>query len=431
LADTAADDPEVSADGASVETSGSYAFYYTNVAVTTTDSEVILSGTLRSDNPFSSSSTTPNATAGSNLIWNTLTSTPTSSTLGQARNAIREAIQSGDKAQAAKIMAGVAGSTLNATGTAQRDALQSQLGWIRNRTTLMGVNSDYSYDDLPYVHMWIEGTGATAKLNSDGDEGGYKLNSWGGTVGFDADLTEHFTLGAAISAQYGDLSASAAENADGDLDSYYFSVFGRYQKSRWAHTVIVTAGWNDASLDRTVNYGSGFYRTQGNTDGNGFGAMYELTYDVPLNEDNSTIFQPLFNASIVKTSLKSYTETGADNACLKVGKQEWTTGTLAIGARWMGLVGTNIFGRDALLEVRANVAQDLGDNQGSTDVALVGAPKFTQTVYGAEVGKTAAQLGVGLSIPTGQQGTVFCNANADVRDGAHSFNGTIGYRYSF
>jgi uncharacterized protein with beta-barrel porin domain len=152
---------------------------------------------------------------------------------------------------------------------------------------------------------------------------------------------------------------------------------------------------------------------------------------VPLNEDNSTIFQPLFNASIVKTSLKSYTETGADNACLKVGKQEWTTGTLAIGARWMGLVGTNIFGRDALLEVRANVAQDLGDNQGSTDVALVGAPKFTQTVYGAEVGKTAAQLGVGLSIPTGQQGTVFCNANADVRDGAHSFNGTIGYRYSF
>jgi lysophospholipase L1-like esterase len=171
LADTAADDPEVSADGASVETSGSYAFYYTNVAVTTTDSEVILSGTLRSDNPFSSSSTTPNATAGSNLIWNTLTSTPTSSTLGQARNAIREAIQSGDKAQAAKIMAGVAGSTLNATGTAQRDALQSQLGWIRNRTTLMGVNSDYSYDDLPYVHMWIEGTGATAKLNSDGDEG--------------------------------------------------------------------------------------------------------------------------------------------------------------------------------------------------------------------------------------------------------------------
>jgi outer membrane autotransporter protein len=305
------------------------------------------------------------------------------------------------------------------------------MNWIRNRTTLMGLPQDYTYDDLPQVHMWIEGTGATAKLESDGDEGGYKLNSWGGTVGFDVDLTGHFTFGAALSAQYGDLTSSAAEYASGDLDSYYVSLFGRYQQNRWAHTLILTGAKNDATLDRYVDYGSGSYQTKGDTSGHGFGLMYEATYDVPLNEEKSSIFQPLFNASIVQTKMKGYAETGADNAGLKVDKQDWTTGTLALGARWMGLVGTNLFGREALLELRANVAQDLGDDQGETKVGLLARPDFSQTVYGAKVGTTAFQAGIGLSLPVGEQGTVFCNGNADIRSGAHSFNGSLGYRYSF
>ncbi|MBT8781848.1 autotransporter outer membrane beta-barrel domain-containing protein, partial [Akkermansia muciniphila] len=159
-------------------------------------------------------------------------------------------------------------------------------------------------------------------------------------------------MGAAFTANYGDLTASAADSADGHLDSYYANLFGRYQSKRWAHTLILTGGWNDAKLNRTVNYGEGSYRTQGNTSGWGFGAMYELTYDVYLNEDKSSILQPLANASVVTTRMDGYTETGAGNAGLNVGKQEWTTGTVALGGRWMGLIGSNIFGREALAEFR-------------------------------------------------------------------------------
>jgi uncharacterized protein with beta-barrel porin domain len=393
---------------------------------------VVLTGEAREDNAFAPTATTPNATAGSNLLWDSRYKLGgPDSQLMDVFTGVSELIAAGDKAGATRAMAAVAGSTVNALGTAQRDALKSQLDLIRNRTTLMGVPQDYTYDDLPQVHMWIEGTASSAKLESDGDEGGYKLTTWGGTVGFDVDLTEHFTFGAALSAQYGNLSASAAEYADGDLDSYYVSLFGRYQQNRWAHTLILTGAKNDASLDRYVDYGSGSYQTKGDTDGHGFGIMYEATYDVALNENRSAIFQPLFNASIVQTRMKGYSETGAGNAGLKVGKQDWTTGTLAIGGRWLGLVGTNVFGREALAELRANIAQDLGDDQGETDVAFTGNPKFSQTVYGAKVGKTAFQFGVGLSLPVGEQGTLFCNGNGEIRSGAHAINGSLGYRYSF
>jgi autotransporter-associated beta strand protein len=417
---------DVTFDAAFLET------VYTNLTLLADGNDVVLKGEARNDNAFAPSATTPNAMAGANLVWDLRFKLgDANSQLADVFTSVSSLVSAGDKAGATRAMAAVAGSTVNALGTAQRDALKSQLDLIRNRTTLMGVPQDYTYDDLPQVHMWIEGTASSAKLDSDGDEGGYKLTTWGGTVGFDVDLSEHFTFGAALSAQYGNLSASAAEYADGDLDSYYVSIFGRYQQNRWAHTLILTGAKNDASLDRYVDYGSGAYQTKGDTDGHGFGIMYEATYDVALNENKSAIFQPLFNASIVQTRMKGYSETGAGNAGLKVGKQDWTTGTLAIGGRWLGLVGTNVFGREALAELRANIAQDLGDDQGETDVAFTGNPKFSQTVYGAKVGKTAFQFGVGLSLPVGEQGTLFCNGNGEIRSGAHAINGSLGYRYSF
>ena len=417
----------------SVGTSGLFAVYYKDATMVREGNNIVLNATVQQDNIFKPAVNSHNSGAGSELLWGARNNLDATSQLGQVMNAISTMVTGSnpDLAGASRALAAVAGSTVNALGTAQKDALRDQMGWIRNRTTLMGVNPAYVNDDLPYFHMWMEGTGSYAKLDTRGDESGYQLTTWGGTVGMDVDLSDHFTMGAAFTANYGDLTASAADSADGHLDSYYANLFGRYQSKRWAHTLILTGGWNDAKLNRTVNYGEGSYRTQGNTNGWGFGAMYELTYDVYLNEDKSSILQPLANASVVTTHMDGYTETGAGNAGLNVGKQEWTTGTVALGGRWMGLVGSNIFGREALAEFRVNAAQDMGDRRGEANVALLGNPGFTQRVRGAKVGMTALQIGAGLSVPVGTQGTIFVDGNADFRDGANSVNGSIGYRYDF
>ena len=417
----------------SVGTSGLFAVYYKDATMVREGNNIVLNATVQQDNIFKPAVNSHNSGAGSELLWGARNNLDATSRLGQVMNAISTMVTGSnpDLAGASRALAAVAGSTVNALGTAQKDALRDQMGWIRNRTTLMGVNPAYINEDLPYFHMWMEGTGSYAKLDTRGDESGYQLTTWGGTVGMDVDLSDHFTMGAAFTANYGDLTASAADSADGHLDSYYANLFGRYQSKRWAHTLILTGGWNDAKLNRTVNYGEGSYRTQGNTNGWGFGAMYELTYDVYLNEDRSSILQPLANASVVTTRMDGYTETGAGNAGLNVGKQEWTTGTVALGGRWMGLIGSNIFGREALAEFRVNAAQDMGDRRGETNVALLGNPGFTQRVRGAKVGMTALQIGAGLSVPVGTQGTVFINGNADFRDGANSVNGSVGYRYDF
>ena len=404
---------------------------YNDLRLEVVGSSIILTGTARQDNVFAASAETFNSTSGANLLWGGRFNLGVDSQLKTLYNAVLSLQSSGDRAGASRAMAAAAGSTVNALGTAQRDALRDQMGWIRNRTTLMGVNPAYVNDDLPRFHMWMEGTGSYAKLDTRGDESGYQLTTWGGTVGVDADLSDRLTAGAAFTAGYGDLTAGAADSADGRLDSYYASLFGRYQDRRWAHTLILTGGWNDAKLNRTVNYGEGSYGTQGSTSGWGFGAMYELTCDIYLNENRSSVLQPLFNASVVTTRMDGYEETGAGNAGLNVGRQDWTTGTLALGGRWMGLVGSNIFGREALAEIRVNAAQDLGDRRGETNVSLLGNPGFAQSVRGAKTGTAALQLGAGLSVPVGTKGTIYVNGNADIRDGSSSVNGSVGYRYDF
>ena len=411
--------------------SGLFAVYYQDATLSRDGNDILLNATLRQENLFASAADTWNSAAGASLLWEARKNLDPDSQLAQFMNGVSTMINDGNLSGASRAMAAAAGSTVNALGTAQRDALRDQMGWIRNRTTLMGVNPAYVNDDLPRFHMWMEGTGSYAKLDTRGDESGYQLTTWGGTVGVDADLSDRLTVGAAFTAGYGDLTASAADSADGRLDSYYASLFGRYQDRRWAHTLILTGGWNDAKLNRTVNYGEGSYGTQGSTSGWGFGAMYELTYDVYLNENRSSVLQPLFNASVVTTRMDGYEETGAGNAGLNVGRQDWTTGTLALGGRWMGLVGSNIFGREALAEIRVNAAQDLGDRRGETNVSLLGNPGFAQSVRGAKVGTTALQLGAGLSVPVGTKGTIYVNGNADIRDGSSALNGSVGYRYDF
>jgi len=411
--------------------SGLFAVYYQDATLSRDGNDILLNATLRQENLFASAADTWNSAAGAGLLWEARKNLDPDSQLAQFMNGVSTMINDGNLSGASRAMAAAAGSTVNALGTAQRDALRGQMGWIRNRTTLMGVNPAYVNDDLPRFHMWMEGTGSYAKLDTRGDESGYQLTTWGGTVGVDADLSDRLTVGAAFTAGYGDLTASAADSADGHLDSYYASLFGRYQNKRWAHTLILTGGWNDAKLNRTVNYGEGSYGTQGSTSGWGFGAMYELTCDVYLDENRSSVLQPLFNASVVTTRMDGYEETGAGNAGLNVGRQDWTTGTLALGGRWMGLVGSNIFGREALAEIRVNAAQDLGDRRGETNVSLLGNPGFAQSVRGAKVGTTALQLGAGLSVPVGTKGTIYVNGNADIRDGSSALNGSVGYRYDF
>ncbi|MEG1541579.1 MAG: autotransporter domain-containing protein, partial [Oscillospiraceae bacterium] len=416
-------------------------FHDLATSVTGTDKNQIVVTGLRdrtSSSIYSDYAQSANAQAGLDMIWQSnfdyaeknhselgsATLDPENKNLASLVNSMSYLTATGNKSAASHLMAAAAGSTVTSLLSSSRGDFRQQQLWMRNRVTQMGVNQNVVNEDMPYFNAWVQGNGGYTSLDNSGDKAGYDLNTWGGTAGFDVDINANVTIGAAFTASHGKLTSEGADTAKGHNDSYYTNLFARVQHKAWAHSLIVTGGWNDMNLDRTVSSATTGtnYTTNGTTSGSSIGAMYEATYDIALNEKKTSIFQPLLNLSYTTLKVDGYTETGAGSAGLDVESMKANYGTVALGARLMGLVGSNIFGRESLGELRVQVAQDFGDTDSEGKVAFKGSNN-RQTVYGSKMGTTGVVFGAGLSVPVNQQGTIYVDANADVRSRATSVNG--------
>ena len=431
------------------ELNGIFLVYYSSDAsLSVVDgNKVVLNAKMRNENVYAPAMTDDNARAGAELLWEARYTPAVLAATSQTPFTTEQVVsyihmtnlmewtatlaQRGGEERAARILAGVAGSAIPAVGTAQRDALRSQIQRMRDHAAGMGLSAGDTYNELPYYHAWVEATGHFGELSADGMMSGYRLNAWGGSVGMDVDIDNTTSLGIGVSALYGDLSAGSADNVDGKLDSYYLSLMGRIKNERWGHTLVASVGLNQAKIDRRVNYEVGEYKTEGSTNGWGVGLMYEVTYDIALNEEGTSVLQPLVNVSISRTTLKGYSETGDEYLGLEVDTQEWTSASVGIGARYITEIGESVFSRNAQMELRAGVAQDLGDTQGEVGVSLKANPTVQRQVKAAEVGSTAVQVGVGLNLPVDEQNRVYLNAGAELRAHMNTWNATLGYKISF
>ncbi len=336
-----------------------------------------------------------------------------------------------DKDAVSQALAAVAGSSTAVLGSAFSADVERQLKAIRNRTTTMGVNQCEVNENMPYYNAWINAEGNHRELDADGLAAGYTHDSWGGTVGFDVDVTPSLTMGLALTAMYGDIQSDGADKAEGDFDTMYLSAFARYARNAWVHTFVATVGRADVTLDRTVNVGGYSYSTTGNTDGMAFGFMYEVGRVFAMNEEGSSCWQPVFNVALRNSSISGYEEGGSD-AGLTVGDQDFTTITFGVGARMQTIVGENLYNRTSIFEARALLKFDVGDTEAEATTAMINGDGKSYAIEGAEVGQVGVEIGAGITIPVGAEGgAIFMDASADIRSGYTNFNGTVGYRVNF
>ena len=351
--------------------------------------------------------------------------------LADVLDTLDTAVATGNKQSADELGAAVSGASVAAMGAAVAGDVERQLMGIRNRTTTMGVDQTQVNENMPYFNAWINAEGDFRRMDEDGTAAGYELSSWGGTVGFDVDMTSRLTMGLAATAMYGDFTAKSADHAEGDLDTYYVTAFARYAANRWSHTFVATAGMADTSLKRTVSHAGGSYSTEGDAEAVSFGFLYELGYVVAMNESATACLQPVFNVMLSHSSLDGYSEEGSD-AALKMGGVDMTTVTFGMGARAQAIVGANLYNRSSMVEGRALLKVRTGDTEAEAENALGAVPGAMGSVKAAEMGSIGAELGVGITVPMGSDGgSIFADASLEVGSGYTNINGTVGYRINF
>ena len=405
-----------------------------NATLAVDGTSLVLQTTYYEENQYLTMASSENGTAGAEMLWTVNTGDlETGSPLKAVDDAVNALLLKGTSAAAAEadtIMAAVAGASTAALGSAFSADVERQLRAIRNRTTTMGVGQCEVNENMPYYNAWINAEGDHREMDADGTASGYTLDSWGGTVGFDVDVTPHLTMGLALTAMYGDIETDGADTSEGDFDTQYVTLFARYARNAWTHTFVATAGRADISVERTVNYGSGSYTAQGDTEGMAFGFMYEVGRVFALAEDGSVALQPVFNVSWRHSTIDAYSETGCD-AGLAVDEQTSNVVTFGLGARLQAIAGENLYNRASIVEARVLAKLDAGDREGEADVRLLHGGNGS-TVKSAELGAFGVEAGVGITIPLGaESGAVFADASVELRSGYTNVNGTLGYRINF
>ena len=326
-------------------------------------------------------------------------------------------------------LAAIAGSSISSLGMALAGDAERQLRAIRNRTTTMGVSRPDAIKNGVAANIWFNAEGNHAELDQDGQYPGYTLDNWGGTVGMDFDVSKHLTMGVALTAMYGDFSTSGPDMADGNMDMYYVSFFGRYVHHRFTHTLVASVGMMESSVDRTVSYAGGSYSTSGNTDGMAFGFLYEVGRAFALDEENSVCFHPVFNITYRHISVGGYEE-GGSGINLRADDQTLDMLTLGLGARFQADAGENIFNRKGIFEARVLAKADVGDRCSTANVAILNTA-IHDKVESAELGVFGVEVGAGITVPVGLDGAFFIDASAEFRSGYNAVNATVGYRTTF
>lgn len=334
------------------------------------------------------------------------------------------------KALSDRDAAAVAGASVAVLGQALSSDVDRQLSAIRNRSISGAYGSDTvaldakgaSLNEPSKFFAWVNAEGNRADQNNDGSAAGYTMNSWGGTVGAGMQVNDKLSMGLALTAMNGDVKSDGPDRLDGDMDTTYLSAFARYNSAKWSHAFIGTAGMMDADYKRSAMG----YSTKGDTEGNTFGVMYELSYEYAL--DSKSVLSPVFNVAYRHTEVDAYNETGSD-AALAVDDQSLDTVTVGAGARYTAVVGEQTINRACGFEARALVKYDLGDTQTDTTTGFMNQAARAK-VKSAEMGAFGLELGAGISVPVGS-GSVFVDGAVELRSDYTNYNAAVGYGIQF
>ena len=349
------------------------------------------------------------------------------------------AIAAGNMGAADRVAAQLSGASATVLGMAFANEAQQRLASIRNRLAMMGADelgapaadpaSAAELGGALALGAWVNAEGGYRHMRQSGTAPGYSLSSWGGTLGVETSQAS-WRAGLAMTVLWGDLDADSCESASGDWTTWYLSAFGAYRSGAWSHTLVGSLGLADMSLDRTVSHGAGSYRTSGDTNGTSLGLLYELAYDVRLNESSTALLQPLVNVSYVHASVDGYTEQGGD-AALRVDRQGLESLSMSLGARVQALGGEAVMNRSALFEGRVLAKFNAGDRRNTVGVGLANGVGRA-AVESAQVGVFGVELGAGVSVPLGEGcGSVFADVSAEFYREYSSVDASVGYRLRF
>lgn len=312
----------------------------------------------------------------------------------------------------------------------QRTDMMRHLEAVRQRANagkgLVGVSV------IPDNAFWAEGTQGYSRVDGvDSSTPGFTAQSWGGAIGMDFLSAPTYSLGLAFaySSQKVDSNQYAGQVT---ADNYYVDLYGRWESGNWNGVAVLSGGTGSVDTKRSLTIGDTLYQGKGSADSSQIVGMFEVAYNIHVDEEDGPIWQPYVGMAIGNVSLDGYTESGLGNASLVIDKQEQMIAQASLGIRlFKQNIDKEMQYETSRWELRAGLIEEFGDTDFTTRSSFLGMPSYAMSTVSEDIGKTALQIGGGFSAAIDESWSVFGDVNGEFRSGQTSMNSTIGLRCTF
>jgi autotransporter-associated beta strand protein len=249
----------------------------------------------------------------------------------------------------------------------------------------------------PLLRIWIDGSGIYGDVDGNSNESAFDYTIWGGSLGADVQLAEHWVLGLAGGYANTDIDFSSRPG-EGDLDTYQGALYAGYVDPRFHVGVSGRYAYNDMDGKRDIAYG--LNRTaKADLDGNDFGARFESGLN--LVDIGGFVLQPTAAVDYNRLDQDGYTESGAGSLNLAVEDNDLDSLVLGVGMRVHGTwkVDDNLW---IVPELHGRWLHEFLDTDRLIEARLVSGPVGGSAfqIQGVELPRDSGSVGVAWNVIT-------------------------------
>jgi outer membrane autotransporter protein len=267
--------------------------------------------------------------------------------------------------------------------------------------------------------VWLDGFGQWG--DQDGDDGfpSYDFKVHGMTIGFDRMFRDNYIAGISIGFSGADIDVDR-DQADGDIDTVYSSLYGSYYTRNGYIDGALSYGGQDYYNKRQVVIGPIQREAWSEHDGDMFSAFTEGGYNIDVN---TWVLQPFVSLFYINLDEEGFAEKGADSVNLIISDRETESLVSELGLRVSRLYELNSGIMIPELGVAWNYDFDIDDR--IITAAFAGSPNSLFSMEGQHVEKNGVSVGAGITLMNKSGLITSVKYSGEFRD-SYSAHGIIG-----
>lgn len=293
------------------------------------------------------------------------------------------------------------------------------------RSHIESADGRLAYSQTERHAVWMDGFGHWARQDAQGGLAGYDYRLAGAALGADQLMADDLLVGVSFGQSNADIDVDD-HMAQGDIDSYFGSLYGSYFTDRMYVDATVSYGRQRYENTRRVEVGTVSGAAHSSHDGDVYSAHAETGWNLSLKP---WTLQPFAALRYTFLDEDGYAESGAEGVNLRV--KERRTDSLVSN---LGLRFACPFEKDHWLcipEVTVAWDHDFDLDDRRITAAFEGAPTTTFVTDGRDIDRDGLVLGAGLTVIRRNNLSLSLTYTGELRRHytAHALAG--GMRYEF